>query len=683
MSNRAGIAIVRRAASVAGVLGLWAVLAAQPAAAATTDGPLPTVGPSGVEQGRLFEKVSPDDKNGQGVSTAGRVAQASANGERLVYTAVGGFAGTPSSVGTVNYLATRDPATGAWTTTPTNPPGDAMLTAMPAYSQLLDRQFWVQGGALTPEAQPEAFNAYVADMSANNILTVTPKGPGRQLNVANAEFWEEEPHFWYAGASNDLSHILIETDDVLNDEAPTPVGTNNIYEWVKGRLRLASILPNGQPAPGGASAGIGMPQNLFTLKTNYPGAKGNNRTETAISEDGSRIVWTDLENGQIYLRENGEVTIPVSESALDPNNPNPGPATWLYSSPDGSRVFFYSPDQLTEPGAGGDVYEFNVDTHSLTDVTYNASNPGQTYPLGVIGSSRDGSYLYFAALGELTPGSTFIHNNVYLLHDGQLSLVADLGEWNPQPLDPNGNWTIESGVGGSPWSGVSPSGTLYFETAAPVIAYDSAGQREVYVYQPVPEALSCASCRPDGQPPHYGSGVMVETTNPGAGSFQQNGVARLMNPLSSDGSRLFFSSAEPLVKGVTPGLNNVYEWHEGRISLVSSGNSSDDEIFVAASPSGEDVFFTTTARLTAADRDQLSDVYDAKVGGRVPPTAGGCPSGGCPQETPMNAPDTGAPASATAAGEGNLPRRHHKRRHHKHRHHGRARTQTHNTSKGR
>jgi Domain of unknown function (DUF4143) len=55
----------------------------------------------------------------------------------------------------------------------------------------------------------------------------------------------------------------------------------------------------------------------------------------------------------------------------------------------------------------------------------------------------------------------------------------------------------------------------------------------------------------------------------------------------------------------------------GKASLISSGRSSSDALFVEATPSGSDVFFTTRQQLVGIDTDEATDLYDARAGGGI------------------------------------------------------------------
>ncbi len=148
--------------------------------------------------------------------------------------------------------------------------------------------------------------------------------------------------------------------------------------------------------------------------------------------------------------------------------------------------------------------------------------------------------------------------------------------------------------------------------------------------------------------------------------------------LSSSGNQVFFESVDPLVGQDTNGVQDVYEWEAdgagscqtaaqngGCIYLISSGKSPDPSFFADASSDGDDVFFFTTQPLVGQDRDQLVDIYDARVDGGLAsqdPTTTGPPCAGdeCRSES-ATPPEIGTPTSAASNGEGNLASSHKKR----------------------
>lgn len=227
-------------------------------------------------------------------------------------------------------------------------------------------------------------------------------------------------------------------------------------------------------------------------------------------------------------------------------------------------------------------------------------------------------------------------------------------------------------------SRVTPSGgTLAFMSAAPLTGFDNADavtgepDRELFLYQVSSGKLLCASCSPTGARP--------VSFNPIRGSFRAAGAIPpgedplyASRPLSEDGRRLFFTSAERLVARDTDGRVDLYQWEApgegscsaasssyvaddgGCIDLISSGRLTRDAEFRDASPSGEDVFFATSQSLLPQDPG-LVDIYDARVGGGLPipqPPAPTCEGEAC--QSPPAPPNDPTPASSAFEGAGNV-----------------------------
>ncbi len=101
----------------------------------------------------------------------------------------------------------------------------------------------------------------------------------------------------------------------------------------------------------------------------------------------------------------------------------------------------------------------------------------------------------------------------------------------------------------------------------------------------------------------------------------------------------------------------------GCVSLVSSGESSDESGFLDASETGGDVFFLTSSKLVSQDFDNTYDIYDARecgTGGsrcfaQAPVSVPPCSTGDSCKPAPSPQPAIfGSPASATFNGAGNI-----------------------------
>jgi hypothetical protein len=364
---------------------------------------------------------------------------------------------------------------------------------------------------------------------------------------------------------------------------------------------------------------------------------------------------------------------------------DPQPAQFWSASADGSVVYFTSKAALTmqsytgaEPeNPGNDLYRYEVEGARLTDLTPGAyDKEGNEEPkgadvLGVVGASEDGAYVYFVADGRLAEGALAGKPNLYVWHEhdgspGSVGFIATLeapaeeepeniemgrlGEAFPYHSDVE-DWTSWPAAS---QAYVTPDGThLAFMSANPLTGYenvDEAGERvhEVFEYDAEAGTLVCASCDPSGARP-LGSAFLGATLDERASTpFHQP------RSLSDNGSRLFFSSPDPLADS-TGGSVKLFEYENGTAQLISGPEAGGEAVFLDASASGGDVFFATRERLAATDTDDLLDVYDARVEGGLPTLTPppSCEGSAC-QEPLTLAPSLTTPVSASFSGAGNL-----------------------------
>jgi hypothetical protein len=171
----------------------------------------------------------------------------------------------------------------------------------------------------------------------------------------------------------------------------------------------------------------------------------------------------------------------------------------------------------------------------------------------------------------------------------------------------------------------------------------------VYLYDLPSEQWACLSCNPSGPTTREGR---FKTNLQVYGGLEAQ--LYIPNNLSADGSRAFFETEEALVGRDSNGAADVYEWRDGEVNLVSSGREPTGSHFLAASPSGRDVFIATRERLVPEDKDSNVDAYDAREGGGSLhlPHQPECEGDSCQGAAPA-APARSAPASAQLAAIGN------------------------------
>ena len=184
---------------------------------------------------------------------------------------------------------------------------------------------------------------------------------------------------------------------------------------------------------------------------------------------------------------------------------------------------------------------------------------------------------------------------------GAIVYVASVAE---TAWDISGSKEFAAGVGfdpREPWY-TTPDGRFLLYTD---------GER-LYRYQapiagmPDGEVL-CVSCNPSGAASVFKASFTRSA--PAVGNYAGGPVVGM----SDDGSYVFFDSADALVPQATNGTLDVYEWHDGRISLLSSGSDATPSYFLGASTDGSNVFFGTHAQLVPADQDTAGNIYDARI----------------------------------------------------------------------
>jgi hypothetical protein len=388
------------------------------------------------------------------------------------------------------------------------------------------------------------------------------------------------------------------------------------------------------------------------------------------------------------------------------------------ASSSGSDVFFTDTQQLTDtasqdpnPGDSADaqygceltggangcnLYEFECPDHCaqsserrLIDVSAGDPSGGGPRVQGVMALSSDATHIYFVARGVLTSKANSEGQqaedgaeNLYVWErtesgsQGHVAFVVTLPE-------SDGNEWFEAP--GRP-ANVTPDGRFLVFTSSGALTPDTTrtdGAQQVFRYDALTEQLVRVSVGQAGFNDNGNAGTGDASIVPGYIGVDRLGPVRPDPTMSNDGAYVFFMS--PV--GLTPlALNdvqvdtnggpiyaqNVYEFHDGHVSLISDGHDTTNAnsnvceadfsavCLLGADATGANVFFTTTDRLLPQDTDTQLDVYDARIctpeapclktPPSSPPPCLGEACHGIPSATP---PSPGAP-SATFDGQGNL-----------------------------
>jgi hypothetical protein len=379
-----------------------------------------------------------------------------------------------------------------------------------------------------------------------------------------------------------------------------------------------------------------------------------------------------VDSEHVYWASQGEEAIGRADLELTPES-RENEFIKLEGKPTGLAIngthLYWSNNGELPTNPGNDLYRYGPGKGELKDLTPDPDGNGAEVQ-GVLGASADGKYVYFAANGILDDGEEAKQGNcksvplvsaagscsLYLWHEGAISLIArlrpgggessDALDWAATPRELFGTSSFVAKT-----SFVSADGqTLLFRSREQLTPYASGDAPELYRFRVGdPERIRCVSCNPAGEAPREG---------PGFGRLRFPTLAPLLEAmsvsarvLSADGNKAFFETTESLVpedtnaqggcentgKGsqIYPSCIDTYEWeapgapggsckegspgyspiNAGCIYLISTGKSKFPSLFADASASGNDVFFFSRDQLVGQDKDEIQDVYDARVGG--------------------------------------------------------------------
>ncbi len=651
----------------------------------------PALANTPLPDGRAWEMVSPSDKNGADIAgiegdNGGGVVQASSDGQAITYVSFGSFAEPQSALIGSQYVAGRRAGTG-WLAQNISLKASSQTVhfgglGIPydAFSPDLSLGLVYGGsrggsGASRPVESPPLAGApegyedyYLNDLTDDSLQSLLTSAP----NLPPGEFLME-----FLGSNPSISDVVVRSSADLETHAPVAPETRNLYEWEKstGKFRLVNVLPDGTPETA----------HLVTLGSST-GAQ-----DRTISEDGSRVIWSG--NGNLYTTEGLGSGPPKTLQADAPE----GEGKYLTASSDGTKIFFADSYKLTEDstasgGGYGDLYRFEPDapeSSGLTDLVVDHEDPGGAEVQGVLGASEDGSYVYFVANGVLAPGASRGNCrpgrsdpeetcNLYLWHEGEgMRFIAvlssdDESNTNFNALGVPFDWAPRLG---KRTARVSSDGTsILFMSERSLTGYNNtvsvgnscgmdasknllpAQCQEVFLYEADPHRLTCVSCNPSGARPIGPSSI------PGGTNFRLTRGQYQSRTLSEGvtGGRVFFDSADALVPQDTNGREDVYEYENGHVYLLSDGQEAGGSSFLDASVNGSDVFFITRSQLVDQDTDQLVDLYDARaphapgeaVGFPSPPPPTACEGEDC-RPPGVTAPASASPASFLFSGLGN------------------------------
>ncbi len=453
------------------------------------------------------------------------------------------------------------------------------------YSSDFRSSIW--GGSRKSEPAGELFKG------AEDIYLHNPDGTFTR--IGKSRFGASNPVFYnLRGASGDLSRVIV---DGTSFRGAGNVWGPGVYEFVG--------TGNDQPR----RVDLDNSGNAITTCGESVGAEGlRSAFDNAVSTDGSRLVFT-VAGGcgapnpparEIWARVDATASIDVSASQCTrPDCNAPADATFEAATPDGSRVFFTTAQQLVN-GDTDQTYDlYACELPSGTPTPIGPANPcaslmevsgsgteakiappgsGNTgQPLGssgVLSVSEDGSTVYFIAKGVLA-------DNPDALDETAVVGDENLYVWRTDAAHPAGQTTFAGRLKSNDIRSAqsTPDGSdLVFNTANSLVPTDTDTARDVYRYDADTAAMnrvSFGTTGAGGNADAFESSIVAPLdAAPGASTFTPEKIAGHQShpAVSNDGDSVIFATSEPLSPLDGNGASDVYLWKDGHVFLITTGS---------------------------------------------------------------------------------------------------------------
>lgn len=629
---------------------------------------------------RAYELVSPVYKGGDGTAATA----ISPDGKRVLFQSGGAFAGTPSQDGLFNYYLGTPGASG-WDVAPLNLPATEFVGAMlRRFSPALDRFFYDARTPAQMAARTDQFMMREPDGSVRAASPPLVRLSERDLSGQGTTLVK---------SSADLSSHFLTTDkaDPLMAGQAIPSTGLLLYEVfgsLSGSPGLRSVTLD--------DSGVDLGHCSY-----LPGGSGS--FGSVVSDDGRKIFFTGLGKrnqpctttgspNRVYARVDGARTVELSASECDrpaPQTPcavkpeRPETTTnqsvvtaanveYRSASRDGNTVVMQTTQQLADSDIDStiDLYEYRFDPEfgqlHLTQISAGDGSTGVigtgAKTLGLVRISEDGRRMYFVAEGKLTTSTDHRGNqpsgaagarNLYLFErttahpQGRIRFVGELSSsdsslWsiNGQRqflLDPTGRFAV--------FASVAKQTDDDLDTSADIFRYDAVSGEVVRV--------SHGGDGYDGNTPGFAATIRGVTPNE---------EPQLLRVVDDSASRILFHTNEGLQDGDvagSPGTRDVYEWHDGRVAMITGGQDTQIVSNVyGMTPDGSSILFPSTQPLVRPDVDGGTSIYVARVDGgfapEVPDVPESCVGDGC-QGQSHSLPGLGGVGSSVFDGAGSVP----------------------------
>lgn len=557
--------------------GLVAATSSPPsAAAAVIPGKPLAVAPGVPSHGRAWELVTSPESTPSATLAEG--VSVTPDGGALLYRNLGVLPGYPLGQVPVAMLSIRRPH--GW-----NP-----MQPLPLHPELNNEVL----------NTPVAFGPGNETMIWSNALESHGSETALYLQDRSGAFTLLLERAGFLAASPDLQRLIVSgTGHFLPADATRTQGAS-IYERVGSTMRLLDVAGDGSLISDCGSV------------------------SQAVSTDLDRVYFTARPScagpARLYLAEAGSGTREVSRTRCTSACGEPAEIRLLASTPSGSSVLLRTAEKLTDEDVNShlDLYRYDAAGDELTLISSGSGGPDlvpATYPEGQpfpAWESADGSRAYFYAAEQTGPETTG-EPGVYLANASGTHLLVTAATTELIEISADGRYVL-------------------LNSTLPLQAGDTDGEKDVYRYDAVNDSFECIS-----KGPVAGNGPFAAAAEKDLHLTYSGGAlpGKSFRVMSEDASRIFFVTKESLVPEDANGLQDVYEWANGDVGLISSGAGKLGSTLLTATPDGYTVIFKTSETLVPRDRDGDDyDYYAARIGGGFDESASEAETCPCSRSAP-------------------------------------------------
>ena len=396
----------------------------------------------------------------------------------------------------------------------------------------------------------------------------------------------------------------VSSDDQRRDFAQADAGgSNQVYEVGMSQTPVEVGLLPGDVAPACGVSDFAFQQDPVATRF--------------VSSGGDRVFFASRGDdcggpAFLYMRQagpGGELGAGTGATTTLISGPSLGSgdrdSEFVQATADGSRAFYRTASRLTseDTNSTADIYLWTAGAGNECVTCLVSGQEADVVQYGML-PAVSAERLYFLSLKALAPGARSGEMNLYVWRASSPGRVALVAAGANALIKPGATLPGKVTRDGAVLAFLSDSPRLDALAGRP-----NGGQLQRYRYDDRDGSLVCVSC-----PTHTPTAPMEPFLSYEVMFSHNTPVA-----LDEEGRSFFFETREPLLAADVNNGEDIYEWRDGRVALITDGRTPFSEsthlALLSIGAGGRDVLFLAKAALTPDALDSVGQLYDARVGG--------------------------------------------------------------------